>query len=59
MVHGKAVFKLTECEEKAKEVLGALNNIRQLLEDRYGFDGWTSMKRRVKNTLHADPRVKT
>jgi hypothetical protein len=59
MVHGKAVYKLSECEEKAKAVLGALGNIRQLLEDRYGFDGWSIMKRRVKNTLHADPRVKT
>jgi hypothetical protein len=59
MVHGKTVYKLSECEEKAKEVLKALDNIRKLLEDRYGFDGWSTVKRRIKNTLHADPRVKT
>lgn len=59
MVHGSAVYKVEDCKNTALEVLDALDTLRSALNDRYGFDGWTPMKRRIKSTLHADPRVKT
>jgi hypothetical protein len=59
MVHGKSVYKLADCRDGAKDVLKALDSIRSLLESRYGCDGWSVARRRIKNTLHADPRVKT
>ena len=59
MVHGSAVYKLEDCKDTAVEVLRALDDLRSKLDDRYGFDGWTPMKRRIKSALHADPRVKT
>ena len=58
LVHGKKVFKLSDCRQTTEEVLQALDEVRTLLEARYGFDGWSKMKRRIKSTLHADPRVK-
>lgn len=59
LVHGKNVFKLAECRQTAEDVLAAMDEVRKLLDARYGFDGWSKMKRRIKSTLHADPRVKT
>ena len=59
LVHGKAVYKLSDCRDTAEQVLTALDEIRNLLDVRYGFDGWSPMKRRVKNALHPDARVKT
>lgn len=59
LVHGKAVYDLSDCRDTAKEVLDALDEIRTLLDSRYGFDGWSPIKKRIKSTLHADPRIKT
>ena len=59
LVHGKAVFKLADCRQATEEVLQALEEVRTLMDERYGFDGWSKMTRRIKNKLHADPRVKT
>lgn len=59
MVHGIAVYSMADCKSAANDVLSALTDLRNTLDQRYGFDGWSVMKRRVKSTLHADPRVKT
>ncbi len=59
LVHGKQVFKLADCRQTAEDVLDALDEVRSVLEARYGFDGWSKMKRRIKSTLHSDARVKT
>lgn len=59
LVHGKKVFKLEDCRQTAEDVLVALDEVRGIMEQRYGFDGWSTMTRRIKSTLHADPRVKT
>ena len=59
LVHGIAVYSPAHCQEVTNDVLTALDDLRQTLDQRYGFDGWTVIKRRIKSTLHADPRVKT
>lgn len=59
MVHGIAVYSQDDCQAAAKYALTALDDLRNTLNQRYGFDGWSTMKRRNKSTLHADPRVKT
>src|SRR5450759_3471653 len=48
LVHGSAVYNLVDCKDSAEEVLDALDDLRKALEKRYGFDGWSTMKRRVK-----------
>lgn len=58
LVHGIAVYSQTNCQVTANDVLTALDDLRNTLDQRYGFDGWSAMKRRIKSTLHADPRVK-
>lgn len=58
LVHGKKVFKGIECQQTAEDVLSAMDEVRKILDVRYGFDGWSKMKRRVKSKLHLDPRVK-
>ena len=59
LVHGIPVYSQDDCQAAANDVLAALDDLRNTLDQRYGFDGWSAMKRRIKSTLHADPRVKT
>ncbi len=59
LVHGTAVYSQTTCKAVTNDVLKALDDLRTTLDQRYGYDGWTVIKRRIKSTLHADPRVKT
>ena len=59
LVHGVAVFSPADCQVVANDVLTALDDLRGTLDKRYGFDGWSAIKRRIKSTLHADPRVMT
>lgn len=58
LVHGVSVFKLSDCRNTANEVLNALNDLRATFEKRYGYDGWSVIKRRIKSKLHTDPRIK-
>ena len=58
LAHGSAVYNLVDCKDTSEELLDALDDLRTTLDARYGFDGWATMKRRIKSTLHADPRVK-
>ena len=58
LVHGKKVFGLSKCREKAKELLTVLAEVRKVFQRRYGFDGWSKIKRRATSTLHSDPRVR-
>lgn len=57
LVHGSAVYSSAQCRTVANDVLVALNDLRTTLQQRYGCDGWSVMKRRVKSKLHSDPRV--
>lgn len=59
LVHGIAVYSQANCQAAANDVLTALDDLRNTLDHRYGFDGWSTMTRRIKSTLHADPRIKT
>ncbi len=59
LVHGINVYSQAEYQTVTNDVLTALDDLRKTLNQRYGFDGWALMKRRLKSTLHADPRVKT
>lgn len=58
LVHGIAVYSPADCHRAAIDVLAALDGLRGALDKRYGFDGWSTVKRRIKSTLHVDPRVK-
>lgn len=57
LVHGTAVYSSAQCQTVANDVLVALDDLRTALHQRYGCDGWATMKRRIKSTLHSDPRV--
>jgi hypothetical protein len=59
LVHGIAVYSQDDCQVAANDVLTALDDLRITLDQRYGFDGWSAIKRRIKSTLHSDPHVKT
>ena len=59
LVHGVAVYSEANCQVAANDVLTPLDDLRETLNQRYGFDGWSAMTRRMKSSLHADPRVKT
>jgi hypothetical protein len=59
LVHGKAVYSQATYKAQTDDVLTALDDLRLTLDQRYGFDGWAVIKRRIKSTLHADPLVKT
>ncbi|OGW68080.1 MAG: hypothetical protein A3H49_11755 [Nitrospirae bacterium RIFCSPLOWO2_02_FULL_62_14] len=58
LVHGSQVFALGKCKDEAERALRALDDLRQTMEDRYGYDGWTKIKARKTSALHLDPRVK-
>ena len=46
LVHGTRVFSLDECKREAKRALKALDDLRQALLGRYGYDGWSKIKPR-------------
>ena len=58
LVHGNKVFSLDKCKDEAERALHALGDLRQTMEDRYGYDGWTKIKARRTSALHLKPRVK-
>jgi len=58
LVHGKKVYKLSVYRDMSIDVLNALDDVRRSFETRYGSDGWSPIKKRIKNALHTDPRVR-
>jgi hypothetical protein len=57
LVHGKRVYGLAVCEAMARDVLLELEVVRKAFENRYGYDGWSTVKSRKRSKLHTDPRV--
>ena len=58
MIHGVEVFALNKCENKTNEILAALDNIKSQLDLIYNYSGWTPHKKRIRNRLHFDPKVR-
>ena len=57
LVHGKNVYKQEIYKEKTTSLLKSLNTVRNIFQQRYGFDGWGRIKPRKVSTLHIDPKV--
>jgi hypothetical protein len=51
LVHGERVFKLTDCEAAANQVLTALLAFRAKLQVQMQFDGWSRVPARRKGKL--------
>lgn len=58
LVHGVRVYDLNACQAQTVLVLGALNNVKMLLDAEYGYSGWEKAKARRLSRLHIDPKVK-
>jgi len=58
LVHGIKVYTLDLCKKETKNVLKSLRKIKKILEDNYGYSGWTFMRIRKESKLHVDPRYK-
>ncbi len=57
LVHGERVYDLVDCKKRSQEIVHALTRLKGLLDQRYGYSGWTSGSRRVQSRLHVDPKV--
>jgi hypothetical protein len=58
LIHGVRTYEEEECKEKAEKLLFALDNIKQILEETYGYSGWERLSVRKKSKLHIDPKIK-
>ena len=58
LIHGVRVYEEEECKEKAEKLLSALDNIKQILDETYGYSGWERLSVRKKSKLHIDPKIK-
>jgi hypothetical protein len=59
MVHGERVYELATCKTESKVTLVALDRLKNSFDQLYGYSGWTTYSRRIKHTLHSDPKVRT
>ena len=58
LIHGVRVYEPEECKEKAEQLLFTLDNIKQILDETYGYSGWERLSVRKKSKLHIDPKIK-
>lgn len=58
LIHGEKVYKPELCEENTIKVLESLGRIVNVLNQEYGFNGWSEIKSRKVSRLHVDPKVK-
>lgn len=55
LVHGNQVFTLDQCATEVKNVLDALNTLRNRLTQAINYDGWTRLPVRTKSKLQWHP----
>ncbi len=53
-VHGIQVYNLKTCRDSTEDLLLILNQVKQLLHEKYGFSGWEKLSVRNKSNLHVD-----
>ena len=58
LIHGEKVFSLEIYKKETKNVLNALEKIKNSFEKEYGYSGWETAKGRKNSKLHIDPKVK-
>jgi hypothetical protein len=58
LIHGVRVYEPEECKEKAENLIFLLDNIKQVLDEIYGYSGWERLSIRKKSKLHIDPKIK-
>lgn len=58
MVHGERVYELATCNTEATATLVALDRLKNEFDSVYGYSGWSTLSKRIKHRLHADPKVK-
>lgn len=58
LIHGERVFNLEVYKKETKEVLNALNRIKNKFDNEYNYSGWTNISIRKISKLHLDPKVK-
>jgi hypothetical protein len=57
LVHGVRVYSLADCQQQTVATLAALDNMKTLFDNEYGYSGWTILKVRRSSRLHLDPKV--
>lgn len=57
LVHGLAVYNLEKCHEQTGKLMAAMDSLKTELDRRYGFSGWSKIKKRLKPSLHHDPKI--
>ena len=58
LVHGTRVYTSAACVQQTNAMVEALKRVKRALDDQYGYSGWTPHSKRLKSSLHADPRVR-
>ncbi len=58
LIHGEQVFGTDLCKNETEKELEALDRIKDIFDQEYGYSGWTNISTRKVSTLHNDPKVK-
>jgi hypothetical protein len=58
LIHGEKVYSLDVCKSETENVLKTLQEIKECLDNEYGYSGWETAKARKVSKLHIDPKVK-
>jgi len=57
MVHGMRTHSQGTCKRRARELIDAIDTMKEQLKAAYEFDGWGMHRKRPVSALHADPKV--
>ena len=58
LIHGVRTYKDEDCKKNVEDTLDAIFKIKQILDRRYGYSGWSRLAIRRKSKLHFDPKVR-
>ena len=58
LIHGVRVYEEEECKKQTEQLLFILDNLKQKLDEVYGYSGWARLSLRKKSKLHIDPKIK-